>query len=158
MVAEEVDNTIQMGEIYWRETNNVIAVDGAIHRAAGPMLKEENRDHQGCEEGEAVVSGGYRLPAKCDYSVTLITMTIISITRRHLHSRSSGRTPRGPAESLQKLPHKDAGVRPENNCKFPSSLYLLIEIFRRSHASLPGSTATQTTPLAALLCRPAKSF
>lgn len=39
-------------------------VDGAIHRGAGKMLLEENRTHGGCEDGEAVVSGGYRLPAK----------------------------------------------------------------------------------------------
>jgi len=39
-------------------------VDGAIHRGAGKMLLEENRTHGGCSDGEAVVSGGYRLPAK----------------------------------------------------------------------------------------------
>jgi len=39
-------------------------VDGAIHRAAGPLLREENRDHGGCGDGEAVISGGYNLPAK----------------------------------------------------------------------------------------------
>lgn len=39
-------------------------VDGAIHRAAGPHLREENRDHGGCGDGEAVISGGYRLPAQ----------------------------------------------------------------------------------------------
>jgi len=39
-------------------------VDGAIHRAAGPNLLKENREHGGCKDGEAVISGGYRLPAK----------------------------------------------------------------------------------------------
>ena len=39
-------------------------VDGAIHRAAGPMLRKENVTHGGCDDGEAVESGGYCLPAK----------------------------------------------------------------------------------------------
>jgi len=39
-------------------------VDGAIHRAAGKLLYLENRDHNGCEEGEAKSSGGYYLPSK----------------------------------------------------------------------------------------------
>jgi len=39
-------------------------VDGAIHRAAGDNLRNENREHGGCQDGEAVISGGYRLPAK----------------------------------------------------------------------------------------------
>jgi len=39
-------------------------VDGAIHRAAGPNLVEENKTHIKCEVGEAKLSGGYKLPAK----------------------------------------------------------------------------------------------
>jgi len=39
-------------------------VDGAIHRAAGPMLYKENITHGGCDDGKAVESGGYCLPAK----------------------------------------------------------------------------------------------
>ena len=42
-------------------------MDGAIHRAAGPLLRKENQEHhKGCPDGEAVISGGYRLPAKCE--------------------------------------------------------------------------------------------
>ena len=39
-------------------------VDGAIHRAAGPELKQYNQTHGGCPTGEARLSPGFKLPAK----------------------------------------------------------------------------------------------
>ncbi|XP_035017816.1 ADP-ribose glycohydrolase MACROD1 isoform X1 [Hippoglossus stenolepis] len=39
-------------------------VDGAVHRAAGPLLKKECASHCGCETGEAKITCGYGLAAK----------------------------------------------------------------------------------------------
>ena len=39
-------------------------VDGAIHKAAGPILQQELSSYDGCPRGQAVVTGGGNLPSR----------------------------------------------------------------------------------------------
>ena len=90
-----------------RQSDVVISVDGAIHRAAGPLLLAENRTHGGCQDGEAVESGGYSLPAKRNLASCLYLINLLLIVRRHLHGGPERRTPGGPTPRLQQLPEEN---------------------------------------------------
>lgn len=46
-------------------------VDGVIHNGAGPNLKNECKTLKGCDVGQAKITGGYKLPAKCNEELTL---------------------------------------------------------------------------------------
>ncbi|XP_043112897.1 ADP-ribose glycohydrolase MACROD1 isoform X2 [Puntigrus tetrazona] len=64
---EELNKKISLfsGDITKLEIDAVAnAVDGAIHRGAGPLLRKECATLNGCETGEAKITGAYGLPAK----------------------------------------------------------------------------------------------
>uniref|UniRef100_A0A8C2XDK1 Mono-ADP ribosylhydrolase 1 n=1 Tax=Cyclopterus lumpus TaxID=8103 RepID=A0A8C2XDK1_CYCLU len=69
--SEKLDQKISLysGDITKLEVDAIVnagmcRVDGAIHRAAGPLLKKECASLHGCETGEAKITCGYGLPAK----------------------------------------------------------------------------------------------
>uniref|UniRef100_A0A671KTS9 O-acetyl-ADP-ribose deacetylase MACROD1-like n=1 Tax=Sinocyclocheilus anshuiensis TaxID=1608454 RepID=A0A671KTS9_9TELE len=66
-VNEELNRKISLfsGDITKLEIDAIAnAVDGAIHRGAGPLLRKECGTLNGCETGEAKITGAYGLPAK----------------------------------------------------------------------------------------------
>jgi O-acetyl-ADP-ribose deacetylase (regulator of RNase III) len=65
---EEGDLTLQETEAIVNAANSRLAggggVDGAIHRAGGPVIMEESRKIGGCPTGQAVITTGGNLKAK----------------------------------------------------------------------------------------------
>uniref|UniRef100_A0A3B3S4T8 Mono-ADP ribosylhydrolase 1 n=1 Tax=Paramormyrops kingsleyae TaxID=1676925 RepID=A0A3B3S4T8_9TELE len=66
-VNEALNSKVSLlrGDITRLEVDAVVnAVDGSIHRGAGPLLKKECATLGGCETGQAKITGAYGLPAK----------------------------------------------------------------------------------------------
>ena len=54
-------------------------VDGAIHSAAGPWLREECRKLHGCNTGETKITAGHDLPAKFMCVLLLVVHIILFV-------------------------------------------------------------------------------
>ncbi|XP_048883815.1 ADP-ribose glycohydrolase MACROD1 isoform X3 [Brienomyrus brachyistius] len=66
-VNEALNSKVSLfrGDITRLEVDAIVnAVDGSIHRGAGPLLKKECATLGGCETGLAKITGAYGLPAK----------------------------------------------------------------------------------------------
>ncbi|TWW78690.1 O-acetyl-ADP-ribose deacetylase MACROD2 [Takifugu flavidus] len=64
-------------------------VDGCIHKAAGSCLYDECHSLSGCETGNAKITCGYDLPARCEYlqpvrDVSMRRRVAPSLLRHHL--------------------------------------------------------------------------
>ena len=61
-------NSVAVGQLQLPYGQPLGTVRGAVHNAAGPMLQKECQSLPMYRSGEAVVTSGYNLPAKCELS------------------------------------------------------------------------------------------
>ncbi|EME48273.1 hypothetical protein DOTSEDRAFT_123821 [Dothistroma septosporum NZE10] len=79
-------------------------VDGAIHRAAGPGLLDECSDLDGCDTGDAKITGAYKLP--CKKVIHAVGPVYYSTKRKGMHTTL-----------LQSCYTKSLDLAVENGCK-----------------------------------------
>ena len=116
-------------------------MDRRIHKCAGPLLATENSLKNGCKEGDAEISSGHKLPAKCNifksnyflFSSSKILKLIFC--RCHINcSTARQNISKAPPEMLHILSEHDGQEQPAVNSKITLSKYTILLECRHSLA------------------------